>query len=201
MLHYKFLIILFCFVQGFTFCCQPLNAKNAPISLSECPIDLIFNPDTTINSICLENVSCIENNILFNGVLFNEFIPEIRLLTNDKKQTLIISIHPGSLLKEFAQFRVIYTKNDTKPTDLVIRENVFITESGIKLGISLDKLLNIKGKPTIRNEKEGLSILCYRIDNIKSSNFLKCYNMPEYVAEYVFKDNHLITFKFGFIYP
>ena len=201
MLYYKFLIVLFYFVQGFTLFSQPMNDKHASISLSECSSYLIYNPVTTINSIYLENVSSIENNILFNGLKFNEFIPEIRLLTNNKKQALVISIHPGSILKEFAQFRVFYTKNDTKPTDLVSKKNVFITESGIMLGISLDKLLNIKGKPTIRNEKKGLSILCYRIDSIKSSNFLKRYNMPEYVAEYVFKDNHLVTFKFGFTYP
>lgn len=189
------------FARGFNCYSPALNLNQTSFMLAECSKGLFFKPDTSINSICLLNVSCIDDNDIFKTASFDEFVSEMRILTRDKEQVLVISIYPGSLKREFAHFQVSYAKDNMKSTELISMDSIFVTESNIKLGMCLEKLLTIKGIPNDRWENENMNILSYRIDDFNNSDFLKHYNMPQYEAKYVFKDNHLVTFEFGFPNP
>jgi len=84
---------------------------------------------------------------------------------------------------------------------IFIPEKEFKTESGIRLGIPLTRLKAIKGEPDSIEENNAITILHYQINNYKNSRFLQRYNMPEYYSDYKFKNDKLIEFKFGFVYP
>ena len=53
----------------------------------------------------------------------------------------------------------------------------------------------------IKEQKGGQLILNYRIDGLKTSQFLKKYSLPVYYGSYHFKKEKLVEFGFGFEYP
>ena len=63
------------------------------------------------------------------------------------------------------------------------------------------KVIEKKGKPFEVNNKDDKVVLRYNTDEKNGSEFLKKYNMPFYFAEYIFKNNILVKFAFGFEYP
>lgn len=68
----------------------------------------------------------------------------------------------------------------------------FETESGIKLGISEEELLNIaKKKNWVLNRSQTDSVTIYKYEN----------DYCMYEAKYIFKDKKLNQFSFGFITP
>lgn len=73
----------------------------------------------------------------------------------------------------------------------------FSTENGIKLGISKEDLLKIKGNNFV---EEG-DVIKYTLDDFNNSSFLQKYNLPIYFSNYTFKYNKLIEIYFGFEYP
>jgi hypothetical protein len=72
-----------------------------------------------------------------------------------------------------------------------------VTESNIKLGITLQDLLSSNGKPKSVTNREGLKIVRYVIKDVNNA-LLKKVNMPEYRAEYFFKKGILVKFVYGF---
>lgn len=77
----------------------------------------------------------------------------------------------------------------------------FQTESGIRLGISVRQLRDIKGEPDSIAMKNKTTIFYCRISHAQASDFLIKYNMPMYYADYKFESGLLTEFKFGFEYP
>ena len=77
----------------------------------------------------------------------------------------------------------------------------FLTGKGIKLEITKQELIDSLGDPRETINEKGYTILSYRIDNYEQSDFLKHYNLPCYYGKYIFKNNKLIEFAFGFEYP
>jgi len=71
----------------------------------------------------------------------------------------------------------------------------FFTSDKIKLGITKNNLIAIKGNNYKIKKKNYNEILEYRIENNK---FISRYNMPIYIATYYFNNNKLIKFRFGF---
>ncbi|MCX6256398.1 MAG: hypothetical protein NTW49_00620 [Bacteroidia bacterium] len=165
-----------------------------------------FLPDTTIGKISL----CNKNNIdsyLGSDIMdrltevgqFDEGLPHATFLSKDKKQRLMVIFHPGGYIKEFSEFQVAYNKkSDT--VEKIIEDKVFMTESDIKLGISITQLKILKGKPdSISYDKS--TTLFYQINDFDNSKFLQKYDYPGYYARYKFINNKLVYFKFGFEYP
>jgi len=160
-----------------------------------------FVPDTVIGHISLLNPDKVEEYLGDNIMdrLTDDDLPNLGLLSSDKKQLLTFYFHPGGNIKEFSEFKVGYIDNaDSK---LIISSGKeFITESKIKLGISMAQLIESKGEPdSISNN--GLTIFHYLIDKFDNPAFLKRYNMPGYYADYQFKNGYLTEFRFGFDYP
>ena len=160
-----------------------------------------FIPDTIIGKISLINSQNVDS-YLGNDVmstLNDDGLPNSSVISKDMKQRLTFYFHPGSKIKEFSEFHVSYN-DGAKKNDITAEDAEFISESGIKLGMSLDDFLIIKGEPD-KLEKNKTTIYYYKIDEFENSDFLKRYNMPIYYAEYEFEQDYLIAFKFGFEYP
>ena len=160
-----------------------------------------FKPDTVIGQISLINSENVDTYLGENVMekLADEVIPSSNVISRDSKQQLTFYFHPGGVKKEFSAFEVSYlTRKDRNAR--MIKEKEFITENGIKLGMTMGEFRSIKGEPdTITNGKT--TIFHYQIDDFENSEFLKKYNMPIYYADYKFKNGYLNEFRFGFQYP
>lgn len=160
-----------------------------------------FMPDTTIGKVSLINSKKVDayigNNVMER--LVEKGLLSSSVISSDSIQRLTFYFHPGSVKKEFSEFKVSYVDQKGRD-DLVTDEKEFVTESGIRLGMTMKEFRSIKGEPdSLRNGET--TILQYRIDDLKNSTFLERYNMPVYYADFEFKNGYLIEFKFGFEYP
>ena len=162
-----------------------------------------YKPDISIGKISLLNPRNV-NEFLGEDVmnrLQDDGIPHASVLSSDLKQRLTFYFHHGNPAKEFSEFQVNYVGADElKGEEKITDDKEFITESGIKPGITIEKIKSIKGEPTSVIEGKT-TVLQYKIDDYNGSEFLKKYNMPAYYAYYEFQNGYLITFRFGFVYP
>lgn len=160
-----------------------------------------FKPDTLIGQISLVNSKNVQSFLGENVMdrLVDDGLPNSIVISKDSKQRLTFYFHPGGVKNEFSEFRVNYF--DQKGRDeFVTDEKEFVTESGIKLGMTMGELRAIKGEPDSLTNNETITFH-YRIDDFQNSEFLRSYNMPIYYANYKFKNGYLIEFRFGFEYP
>ena len=75
----------------------------------------------------------------------------------------------------------------------------FVTAKGIKLGLSKVEVIKILGgKFEIVEKEKGVKIIKYNIKGKEKFEVLKKYNVPEYFGEYIFKNDKLVEFSFGF---
>lgn len=122
-------------------------------------------------------------------------LPYVSFLNKKETEKLTVYFFYGSGYDEFYQFKIEpYTGNKLNNR---LEYNSFITESGIKLGITKTELLKIKRN----NYTENDNTVKYVLSDYNSSCFLQKYNLPVYFSEYTFKDDKLIKIYFGFEYP
>ena len=131
--------------------------------------------------------------------LIDNGLPNSSVVSSDEKQRFTFYLYPGSIAKEFSEFKVNYIDHKNRKEKVAI-DKEFKTESGIKLGITSGELRIIKGDPLIISENKT-TVFHYKIENYKNAEFLKQYNMPIYYADYEFNKGYLIEFRFGFKYP
>ncbi len=125
---------------------------------------------------------------------------EASILSADRSQELVVVFSPGDIAKEFSGFKIreaIPAKSENIPVSEI---EDFVTESGIKLGMSKAEILALNGEPT-SIENDILSKLQYRIADAENSALLQEYNQYAYVADYYFHGGKLVEFHFGFEYP
>lgn len=130
--------------------------------------------------------------------------PVVIFSSKDKSQYLLAHQYEGNTKNNFSCFEIGYYENEKKlnqNSSYNVEDEIFETESKLSLGISLEKLIEIKGDGyKTKNEKDE-SVVIYRIDDYEKSLFLKKYNMPGYFMEFRLKDNKVTKILFGFDYP
>lgn len=162
-----------------------------------------FIPDTSLNKIfyLLEPVEYKKINAILNNR--NTLNEETTVLNDDMSQQLKLFQSLGGGENEFRYFKVSYSNKEyldsTEVFNIDIKE--FVTGLGVTLGINKSKLVNIMGKSYIEEVKDEKITLTYVVDDYLKTPFLIRYNMPVYQAYYVFKDDQLIEFGFGFEAP
>lgn len=116
--------------------------------------------------------------------------------SRDNKQLLLLRHHAGDLEHSYREFEVKFGRHDRKPMKLPVYE--FITGKGIKLGLKRKPVLTKLGPCFKSVQKDETEIVRYEIkDERASSGVLKAANMPQYYAEYEFRNGVLVRFKFG----
>jgi RNase P/RNase MRP subunit p30 len=115
---------------------------------------------------------------------------------SNSSQYLIIYHLDGANANSFNEFEIgtLINKNSKY---IKLKNFELVTESNIKLGITLQDLLSSNGKPKSVTNREGLKIVRYVIKDVNNA-LLKKVNMPEYRAEYFFKKGILVKFVYGF---
>ena len=162
----------------------------------------LANPDTSVfGIILLDKKSSIKQvGIMTTTHESENDLPHLNFCTQDKKQTLTLFFHPGGVANEFAEFQVKnYSATDSAKT---LMTNSFTTGKEVKLGMSKEKVVAIFGKCyNATNTNNNLELIKYHIDDLNNSKFLERFNYPSYYAEYEFKADKLVRFRFGFEYP
>lgn len=166
------------------------------------------NPDTTINKrLILDDANSTEDFYPdYKNLFWIEGIREqlVSIFSNkSKSQYLLAYFYEGSSKNAFDCFEIGYwteEKKLDKQKYFKTKEAGFETESGIKLGMSLADLIQKKGSDyKIETQKD--TIITYRIDNQKESDFLQRYRMPGYFMSFTVKDSKICHIMFGFDYP
>jgi len=116
--------------------------------------------------------------------------------SRDNKQLLGLRHHAGDIENSYLEFEVKFGRHDRKPKNLTVYE--FISGKGIKLGLKRKPVLTKFG-PCFKSVQNGeTEIVRYEIQDEKAaSGILKASNMPQYYAEYEFRNGVLVRFKFG----
>lgn len=120
-----------------------------------------------------------------------------------QKQYLLGYKYEGDTRNAFACFEIGFIADDTKLKNSkysLTNEKGFRTESGLKLGISLNELVKKKGQ-NYEISFDVDSTLVYKLNTNTESNFLTRYNMPGYFMEFKIKNNKVRKILFGFDYP
>lgn len=163
--------------------------------------DALFVPDSTVNNIL--KLNNIESSKKFypniSSLKLIDFLREspVFVFSNENNEYLLTYQYEGSTNSEFSCFEIgkLSDLNGVKPIN--VSYSKFETESGIRLGLTLNKLIEIKGESFIRDG----DVITYNEDDYLNSDFLIRHNMPAYFLECTLRDNKIEKIKFGFDYP
>ncbi len=116
--------------------------------------------------------------------------------SRDNKQLFLLRHHAGDLEHSYLEFEVKFGRHDRKPKNLPVYE--FITGKGVKLGLKRKPVL-AKFGPCFKSVQNGeIEVVRYEIKDDKAeTGILKTTNMPQYYAEYEFRNGVLVRFKFA----
>jgi len=163
-----------------------------------------IQPDLSVNGLKLLDESSVRN-ITSKKLLAKDFIrahPAVVFLSNDNTQYLIASQYEGDIASYFSLFEIGYLR-DQPALDSVgvrIQYNNFISDSGLKLGMDLNQLIELKGKRYKEYSEHGVKVLSYTIDN-PDSPLIRETGLPLYFIRVSLKNNKVFKIIFGFEYP
>jgi hypothetical protein len=191
-LNYSIIIFLVLFFSSFITRAQQVEKFKPDESISGI---YFYNPNSTIEKI--PQIDQYWNSITDTS----DTMPNIKFYNRDSSEILTLFIHYGSYKYDFAEFNISQANWRNAETIIYyLPDKYFITESGIRLGISLEDLKGIKGDVFVHRSYYNIDTLSYKINDFNTKFLLK-YHMPEYYAYYVFYNKKLIEFGFGFTYP
>lgn len=178
-----------------------LNNQKKEFSVDENLKKVNFSPDSTVNkSLVLHNDESSKR--FYSDILSLKLIEDLRespvigFKTKNGKEYLLVYQYEGGIKNAFSCFEIGFVGNDEK--DFIFTNyNQFKTESGVKLGMSMEDLIKIKGKDYKKEENK----IIYQITDLSKSQFLQNYQMPSYFLECTFKNNKMVKIKYGFDYP
>jgi len=172
--------------------------KQQELKKSKCTFS---DPDTSVAGIKIRNAES-TSNILGRQTKLKGDSTHV-FYSNDKKQLLELTVHPGEYYNQVSIFKISYSDN-SKQKLRQINLPKFETEKGIKLGISKREIIERLGtcyeaKDSTKNSIE----LNYRLEfpNDSRTKLLNSNNMPIYSSTYKLTNNKLENIEFGFEYP
>jgi hypothetical protein len=161
------------------------------------------SPDLTVHGIRLGDVQSAVRAVGSAPALKQDTddLPHARFVSFDGRQELILFVHYGAGIDEYAEVEV----REAGIEALAIPElesETFVTEHGIGLGLSSAEVLAIFGKCFKSRDREGdAELIQYQIEGAPTDPVLKSFGYSSYFAEYEFRKDKLVRFRFGFEYP
>lgn len=154
-----------------------------------------LNYDSTINSkLHLRNTNSIIDAFgdISNNVIENQSeAPYTYVLNSKGNEYLKMLIWYGDPKNMYSYFIVGYsTDSIKKQSKISLKVAKFETENDVKLGMLMGTLIGMKGNTELRNKENDLEVLTY----LKPDNEL-------YESKYYFKNDSLVKYSFGFVYP
>jgi len=127
----------------------------------------------------------------------------ISLVNGDSSEVLTLIFHEGGMRHEVAQMRV-RAFSRRRESGLVGYDTCarFVSGKGIALGTRPAQVIERLGTPTRTEERAGETWLVYELwDETLSYEVLRKVKMPGWEGVYVFVDDVLVDFGFGYPYP
>ena len=165
---------------------------------------IALKPDLTVNGLALLNDTSIQK-ITKKKIVIKEGIREapIAIFLNKKNtQYLLASQYEGDVANYFSLFEIGYLKDELSLDSIGFKTQTddFKTESGLKLGMTMDELVKIKGKGYSINKDGEITTISYAINN-PNDPLLKLARLPGYFIRASLKNNVIYKIIFGFEYP
>jgi hypothetical protein len=131
----------------------------------------------------------------------SEDLPRARFVSKDGVQELILYAHYGAPVDEYAEVEVKLAGSEAM-TLTELPTEVFASGLGVALGMSPTEIVKRFGTCIKSRDKNGDDeTIQYAIDGADKDDKLKTYGYPTYYAEYEFRSEKLVRFRFGFEYP
>jgi hypothetical protein len=165
-----------------------------------------YEPDTKIGDIHLLNDEHVQSYFGKESIEYLERIKkketqttQFTLLTNNTKEKITLHSLPNESKLVFSFFR-IEKAVDSDQAFTSSKVDKFVTENGVRLGMTEEEFVEVKGKPSVlanlgQNKKE----YNYCIVEMYNHELLKQYKLPGYFANYTFEEGVLTAFEFGFV--
>ncbi len=128
-------------------------------------------------------------------------LPHARFVSTNGSQELVLFAHYGAVEDEYAEAEVRYAGPEALALkDLPIES--FKTGRGVELGMSVAQVQALFGTCFKSRQKTGQELFFeYEVANADRDRELMAFGYPIYYAEYEFKKDKLVRFRFGFAYP
>ena len=128
-------------------------------------------------------------------------LPHARFVSTNGAQEMVLFAHFGAEEDEYAEVEV----REAGAEALALKDlpiETFKTGRGVELGMSARDVQALFGTCFKSRQKTGQDLFFeYEIANADRDPELKSFGYPVYYAEYEFKRNKLVRFRFGFAYP
>ncbi len=161
-------------------------------------------PDLIVNGLRLLDETSLHN-LTRKEVHIKEYIrahPSVIFLNEENTQYLIASQYEGDIANYFSLFELGYLQDETSFDTIGIKTQIkdFVTESGLKLGISFNQLIALKGNGYKESTEGEIKVISYTIED--PNNFLiKETGLPLYYIQVFLKNDTVFRIVFGFEYP
>ncbi len=166
-----------------------------------------FIPDTSVSGIELMRwktlVKKFEEDTSFISLRLKKHkdfdFPFADFINDDKTQVMLMYTHPSLDLHDFSlsEIKIEYAADYKKCGCVQFPDEAYETSLGIKLGMNLQTVRKIVGKPTLKFQYQDEVVLEYREEN-KNSAFLHRYHQPAFFAFYRFRNDSLKIIHIGF---
>jgi len=131
----------------------------------------------------------------------SEDLPRTRFVSKDGVQELILYAHYGAPVDEYAEVEVRLAGTEAMTLKELPTE-AFASGLGVTLGMSPTEIVKRFGTCIKSRDKDGEGeTIQYAIEGADKDDKLKTYGYPTYYAEYEFRSEKLVRFRFGFEYP
>lgn len=130
-----------------------------------------------------------------------EDLPHASFVSQNGTQMLILFVHPGSVLDEYAEVEV----RETGPEALALKDlavDSFVSGLGVELGQTPEQVIEKLGTCIKARDRDGdTEIIQYEVRDGLTNPALKAFGYDVYFAEYEFTNGKLTRYRFGFEYP
>lgn len=128
-------------------------------------------------------------------------MPTLLLFNLERSEMATLTQYPGAVRGAFSVIEVRSAVGASRRPGKVIETEHLSSERGVRLGAPQEFVIDLLGLCfTPKKTRGGRMTIRYETDD-PNHPFLKRVGMPNYFAEYTFRHNRLVAFRYGSDYP
>jgi hypothetical protein len=127
--------------------------------------------------------------------------PTLLLFNRERSEMAILTQYPGAVRGSFSVIEVRSAVGASRRPGKMLEADHLVSERGVRIGVSQEFVIDLLGLCfTPKKTKGGRMTIRYETED-RDHPFLKRVGMPNYFAEYTFRNNRLVAFRYGSDYP
>lgn len=133
--------------------------------------------------------------------MIGDDMPTLLLFNLERSEMATLTQYPGAARGAFGVIEVRSAVGASRRPGKVIETEHLSSERGVRLGAPQEFVIDLLGLCfTPKKTRGGRMTIRYETDD-PNHPFLKRVGMPNYFAEYTFRHNRLVAFRYGSDYP